>query len=71
MVCPTTYTSSAERDVRKIIEEAAAGESRLPVARAQDCRHYTAYDDVAGIEARGLAPAKPYLDEIAAAKDLE
>ena len=31
---------------------------------------YSAYNDVAGSRRAGLAPIKPYLDDIAAAKDI-
>ncbi len=61
---------SAERDVRKIIEEAAATNAAPGSIDRKVADIYTAYNDTAGIEARGLAPAKPYLDAIAAAKDM-
>lgn len=61
---------SAERDVKKIIEESAAANAPAGSLERKIADMYTAYNDVAGIEARGLAPAKPYLDEIAAAKDM-
>jgi putative endopeptidase len=59
----------ARAQVRAIIEAAAAGSSAAPgnvTRKVGD--YYAAFMDEAGIEARGLAPIKPMLAEIAAIK---
>jgi len=56
-----------ERDVRKMIEEAAKDPSATPAVR-QVSDFYRAYMDQAGIEARGTAPLKPYLARIASVR---
>jgi endothelin-converting enzyme/putative endopeptidase len=53
-----------ELEVRKMVEEAGAAPAD-PVLR-QIADFYAAWMDEAGIEARGTAPLKPYLDRIAA-----
>ncbi|MDX1419821.1 MAG: M13 family metallopeptidase [Rubricoccaceae bacterium] len=55
----------AERDVRAIIEDAAAGRVSDPDA-AKIGAVYTAYMDSARVEALGLTPLRPDLDRIAA-----
>jgi putative endopeptidase len=57
-----------ERDVRKMIEEAAT-QPNQPAFVRQIVDYYAAWMDEAGIEKRGLAPARPYLARIAAVKD--
>ena len=58
---------SKER-VRKIIERSAAAKAANASPEQQIGDYYVAFMDEAGIEARGLAPAQPDLDRIAAAK---
>lgn len=58
---------SVERQ-RGIVEGLQGRKWRAGSAEARLAAHYAAFMDEAGIEARGLAPAKPYLDRIAAAK---
>jgi putative endopeptidase len=59
--------AQAESDVKDIAE--AAGKEKAPAGNAKKiAEYYTAYLDTAAIEAAGLAPAKPALDRIAAAK---
>lgn len=58
---------SKER-VRKIIERSAAAKAANASSEQQIGDYYLAFMDEAGIEARGLAPAQPDLDRIAAAK---
>ncbi|MBS0578955.1 MAG: M13 family peptidase [Proteobacteria bacterium] len=53
---------------RTIIEKAAASHAATGTPDQQIGDFYAAYMDEAGIEARGLAPAQPALDKIAAAK---
>ena len=57
----------AERDVRAIVEEIAAGKYPAGSLEQRIGDAYRAYLDVNAINAAGLAPAKPYLDRIAAA----
>jgi predicted metalloendopeptidase len=57
---------SKER-VRGLIEEAAAAHAAAGTPQQQIGDYYAAYMDEAGIEARGLAPAEPDLQRIAAA----
>jgi putative endopeptidase len=54
-----------EGQLREIVE--TAGRANDPVSR-QVAAMYASYMDEAGIEARGLAPAQPWLDRIAAAR---
>jgi endothelin-converting enzyme/putative endopeptidase len=56
----------AEKQVRAIVDGAGAHPAS-PVAR-QVADYYAAWMDEAGVEARGLAPLKPYLDRIAAVR---
>ena len=56
-----------ERDVRAMVEGAAANASEDRTAQ-QVGDYYASYMDTAAIEAKGLAPARPYLAKIAAAK---
>lgn len=54
----------AERQVKQIIDEAIAAKAPVGSLQQKVADTYTAYNDVAGINARGLAPAKPWLDRI-------
>ena len=58
---------SKER-VRHIIERSAAAHAAAGTPEQQIGDYYSAFMDQAGIEARGLAPAQPALEKIAAAK---
>ena len=61
---------AAERDVRAIIEDAAAG--RVDDRDAQRVGdYYTAYMDSARVEQLGISPLQPDLDRIAAVTDAE
>jgi putative endopeptidase len=61
----------AERDVRAIVEEMAAAKHPAGSLEQRIGDAYRAYLDVNGINVAGLAPAKPYLDRIAAAQSRE
>ncbi|WUR14677.1 M13 family metallopeptidase [[Empedobacter] haloabium] len=63
------YAVSAETDrrVARLIEQASAREATGDVRRVVD--YYRAFMDEAGIEARGTAPLRPLLEEIAAIRD--
>lgn len=61
----------AERKVRKIVEEMAAGNLPEGSLERRIGDAYRSYLDVAAINAAGLAPAKRYLDQIAAIKTRE
>ncbi|HEX8386623.1 MAG TPA: M13 family metallopeptidase, partial [Rubricoccaceae bacterium] len=58
---------AAERDVRAIIEDAAAGRVDDPDARRVG-DYYTAYMDSAAVERLGLAPLQPDLDRVDAVR---
>ena len=58
----------AERDVRAIVEEMAAGSFPEGSLEWRIGQAYRAFLDTDAINAAGLAPAKPYLDQIAAVK---
>jgi putative endopeptidase len=60
----SVLNEDVEAQLRTIVE--TAGQSNDPVSR-RVADMYASYMDEAGIEARGLAPARPYLDRIAAA----
>jgi endothelin-converting enzyme/putative endopeptidase len=55
-----------EKDVRALVEGAAASSTGDRTAQ-QVGDYYASWMDQAAIDAKGLAPAKPWLDEIAAA----
>jgi putative endopeptidase len=57
-----------EREVRRMVEDAARRPAKPAFVR-QIVDYYTAWMDEAGIEKRGLAPARPYLARIAGVKD--
>ena len=60
----TVLSEDVEAQLRDIVQTANRGTD--PVSR-QVAAMYASYMDEAGIEARGLQPARPYLDRIAAA----
>jgi putative endopeptidase len=59
----------AEMNVRGILDEMGKNPGQYGAAGRQIGDFYASWMDVEGIEARGTAPLKPYLDRIAAAKD--
>src|SRR5687768_11951166 len=58
-----------DRDVRAIVEDMAKDPAGSGVIGQQVGDFYASWMDEAAIEARGAAPLKPYLDEIAAVND--
>ena len=58
----------AERNVREIVEEMAKSSHPAGTLEQRIGDAYNAFLDVNAINAAGLAPARPYLDKIAAAK---
>ena len=58
-----------DRDVRGIIQDAAKDPSASGKIGQQVGDFYASWMDEAGVETRGLAPAQPYLDKIAAVHD--
>ncbi|MDB5682083.1 MAG: endothelin-converting protein [Sphingomonas bacterium] len=63
-------TDEAEANVRKILDDMAANPVKYGAGGKQVGDFYASWMDEAGIEAKGAAPLKPYLDRIAAVKDL-
>lgn len=64
----TNLRIGSERAVRDIIEKVSAGQSAPGTIEQRIGDMYRAYLDVDSINRAGLAPVKPYLDRIAAAK---
>ncbi len=64
----TNLRIGAERSVRAIIDEVAARQNPPGSSEQRIADMYRAYQDVDAINAAGMAPAKPYLDRIRAAK---
>jgi endothelin-converting enzyme/putative endopeptidase len=58
-----------DKDVRSIVEDMASNPASSGQIGQQVGDFYASWMDEAGIEARGTAPLKPYLAEIAAVKD--
>ena len=58
-----------DKDVRAIIEDSAKNPAQYGEIGQQVGDFYASWMDQAAVEARGLAPAKPYLDRIDAVKD--
>jgi endothelin-converting enzyme/putative endopeptidase len=58
-----------DKDVRTIVEDMAKNPASSGKIGQQVGDFYASWTDEAGIEARGAAPLKPYLAEIAAVKD--
>jgi endothelin-converting enzyme/putative endopeptidase len=56
-----------DKDVRDIIEDAAKNPAQYGEIGQQVGDFYASWMDEAGVEARGLTPARPYLDRIDAA----
>lgn len=59
----------AEANVRSLLDEMGKNPAQYGASGRQIGDFYASWMDVEGIEARGTAPLKPYLDRIAAAKD--
>ena len=64
----TKLNDLSEQRIRGILDGLKARKWPAGSPQARIAAAYSAFTDTAGIEARGLAPAKPYLDRIAAAK---
>jgi endothelin-converting enzyme/putative endopeptidase len=64
----TSVSEKTEADVRSIVEELAASKGAPGTVGRKVGDLYAGWMDQAGIEARGIEPLKPYLDEIAAMK---
>ncbi|MEO8361775.1 MAG: M13 family metallopeptidase [Vicinamibacteria bacterium] len=62
-------TDEAEVNVRAILDEMARNPAKYGAKGKQLGDFYAAWMDEAGIEARGTAPLKPYLDRIAGVAD--
>tara|TARA_R110002167_G_scaffold162561_3_gene359010 strand:- start:524 stop:2701 length:2178 start_codon:yes stop_codon:yes gene_type:complete len=67
----TLLAEKSEQRVRKIIEELAAAKPDPATLEGKVATIYNAYLDTGAIEARGLAPAQPYLDRIQAMETRE
>ena len=61
----------SEQQTRFIIEDLAAEEPPVDTPEGKVAAFYNAFMDTDAIEAAGLAPAQPYLDQIAAIEDRE
>ena len=59
----------AETDVKAIVEELAAGSPAAGTTPAKVGALYSSWMDESTIEARGIEPLRPYLDQIAAVSD--
>jgi len=64
-----TVFENTEANLHAIVDELAAGKHEAGSVDQKVADFYASWMDAAGIEARGLEPAKPYLERIAAAKD--
>jgi hypothetical protein len=64
-----TVFENTEKNLHAIVDELAAGKHAPGSVDQKVADFYASWMDEAGIEARGLEPAKPYLERIAAAKD--
>ncbi len=67
----TALADLSEQRVRGIIEELAAASPDIATLEGKIAAYYNAYLDTGAINARGLAPAQPYLDTIAAIETRE
>jgi putative endopeptidase len=61
---------NAQADVRNLVEELVKANPAPGTAERRIVDSYQSYLDTAAIDAAGLAPARPWLDRIFAAKDL-
>jgi putative endopeptidase len=64
----TSLSEEIEQQLKTIVDDAQSGRIATPVAR-QVGGFYAAWMDEAGIERRGIAPLRPYLDRVAAVND--
>jgi len=64
-----TVFEQTEANLRAIVDELAAGKPAPGSVDQKVADIYASWMDEAGIEARGLEPAKPYLERIAAVKN--
>ena len=67
----TNLRIDAERDVKAIIDELLAKQHPAGSLEQRVADMYRAFVDVDAINARGMAPARPYLDRIAAVKNYD
>ena len=67
----TLLAEKSEQRVRFIIEDLAAEKPGTETVEGKVAAYFNAYMDLDAIEAAGLAPAQPYLDQIAAIKTRE
>ncbi|KCZ92714.1 M13 family metallopeptidase [Hyphomonas johnsonii] len=67
----TLLAEKSEQRVHKIIEELAAAKPDPATLEGKVATIYNAYMDTATIEAKGLAPAQPYIDRIKAMSSRE
>lgn len=63
--------AKSEDDVRGLIEKLAAQQNAAGTVEQKIGDFYASFNDLAAIEAKGMAPAQPVLDTIAKAKDLD
>ncbi|MFC4294313.1 M13 family metallopeptidase [Novosphingobium tardum] len=66
----TNLSLGAKRDLRQIVDQMAAVNAAKGSIEQRVGDGYKAFMNVAAMNARGLAPAQPYLAQIAAAKSL-
>jgi endothelin-converting enzyme/putative endopeptidase len=64
-----TVFENTEANLHAIVDELAAGKHEAGSVDQKVADFYASWMDAAGIEARGLEPAKPYLERIAAARN--
>ncbi len=64
----STLSDQSDERLRALLEELSARKWPAGSSQARIAAAYSAYMNTAGIEAAGLAPARPYLDRIAAVK---
>ena len=67
----TDLRLGSDHDVRKIVEDLATSNPAPGTLERRIGDSYAAYLDTAAIDAAGLTPAKPYLDAIAAAPNID
>lgn len=65
----TMIVEKTEADLHAIVESLAASNPAVGSVEQKVADMYASWMDEAGIDARGLAPVKPYLDRIDAAKN--
>ena len=65
----TRLADLSNKRTASLIEEVSKSDAPVGSPKRKIADLYNSYMDEAGIEAKGLAPLKPHLDEIAAIKD--